>query len=152
MTHASPHFPDSFYRVTIKGLCVREDKVLLSRESETLSGQKWELPGGGLDFGEDIPTAFAREVDEEMGLTVVRMSRAPVYTWTWKYENKRNMDWFYSCVLVYRVEFEDLDIAPSKECEAIEFFSLAELQTLDLGGQMTPLATFFNPADFVEPF
>jgi len=80
MPQQSPLFPDCFYRVTIKGLCVRNGKLLLSRESEGLSGQKWELPGGGLDFGEDIVSAFQREIAEEMGLTVTKMSKAPVYT------------------------------------------------------------------------
>jgi 8-oxo-dGTP diphosphatase len=152
MSQMSPIFPDCFYRVTIKGLCVRDGKLLLSRESENLSGQKWELPGGGLDFGEDIVTAFRREIEEEMGLKVTKMSKAPVYTWTWKYENRRSIDWFYSCVLAYRVEFEDLNITPSEECEAIEFFSKEEMEQLGLGGQVTPLPDIFNPADFADPF
>lgn len=152
MSQISPIFPDCFYRVTIKGLCVRDGKLLLARESESLSGQKWELPGGGLVFGEDIPTAFRREIEEEMGLKVTKMSKAPIYTWTWKYENRRGIDWFYSCVLAYRVEFEDLNITPSEECEAIEFFSVEEMKQLGLGGQVTPLPGIFNPADFTEPF
>ena len=152
MSQTSSNFPDCFYRVTIKGLCVRNGKLLLSKESESLSGQKWELPGGGLDFGEDITTAFKREIEEEMGLKVTKMSKAPIYTWTWKYEDRRGMDWYYSCVLAYRVEFEDLNITPSEECEAVEFFSLDEMRTLDLGGQVTPLPDIFNPADFAEEF
>jgi len=58
------------------------------------------------------------------------------------------MDWFYSCVLAYRVEFEDLDITPSEECEEVKFFSKKELYTLGLGGQVTPLPDIFNPDDF----
>jgi 8-oxo-dGTP pyrophosphatase MutT (NUDIX family) len=152
MTPASKDFPDSFYRVTIKGLCVRDGKLLLIRESESLSGQKWELPGGGLDFGEDIATGFRREIEEEMGLTVVKMSKAPIYVWAYKFENKRNLDWYYACVLAYRVEFADLNITPSDECEAIEFFDVAGLRALKLEGQLTPLADIFNPEDFKDSF
>jgi len=148
---ASQDFPDCFHRVTIKGLCVRDDKVLLIRESDKLSG-KWELPGGGLDFGEDIPTAFKREVAEEMGLKVSKMSANPVYVWTHKYENKRGLAWFYSVVLAYRVEFEDLAITPTEECEAIEFFSKDGLQGVDLSGQMTEFDGIFDPSDFKEKF
>ena len=118
----STEFPDCFHRVTIKGLCVREGKVLLAREAESLSG-KWELPGGGLDFGENIREAFTREVQEEMGLKVTKMSERPVYVWTHRYEKKRNLQWYYSCVLAYQVDFEDLNITQSRECERIEFFS-----------------------------
>lgn len=132
-------------------MCVRGGKILMIKESSSLSGN-WELPGGGLDFGEDVNEAFKREVEEEMGLKVTKMSEAPIYTWTWKYENRRGIDWFYSCVLAYRVEFADLAITPSKECEAVEFFSLEKLKDLPLGGQMTPLTNFFNPKDFENQF
>lgn len=147
----SEDFPDCFYRVTIKGLCVRDGKVLMVREAKSLSG-KYELPGGGLDFGEDIKLGFVREVQEEMGLKVTRMSEKPVYVWTYKYENRRNLDWYYSFVVAYRVEFEDLDFISTKECEAIEFFSKAELQDLEFAGQVIELITIFNPDDFRESF
>jgi len=149
--HHSKDFPDCFHRVTIKGLCVRDGKVLLVRESEKLSG-KWELPGGGLDFGEGIPAAFKREIGEEMGLKVSKMSKKPAYIWTHKYEKKRGLDWFYSLVIAYRVEFEDLAITPTEECESIEFFSKDELRTLNLAGQTTDFTSIFNPSDFDEFF
>lgn len=148
----SKDFPDCFYRVTIKGLCVRDGKLLMIRESESLSGGKWELPGGGLDFGNDIKSDFAREVEEEMGLTVTKMAEKPMYVWTWKYQNRRDLKWFYACVLAFRVEFDNLNIRPSDECEAIEFFSKEEIKNLGLSGQMTPLPVFFKAEDFSEPF
>lgn len=81
----SKDFPDCFHRVAIKGLCVRDGKALLMRESSELGGG-WELPGGGLDFGEDIKGGFKREIHEETGLTVSMMSDKPVYVWTSKHE------------------------------------------------------------------
>lgn len=151
MEQQSTEFPDAFYRVTIKGLCVRDGKLLMVREAETLSG-KWELPGGGLDFGEDIYTGFNRETQEEMGLNITKMSKAPVYVWTHKYENRRNLKWFYVLVVCYRIEFEHLNITPSEECEEVAFFSKDELIKMRLSGQMTPLTNIFNPEDFTAPF
>lgn len=147
----SKDFPDCFYRVTVKGLCVRDGKLLMIRESEGLSGGKWELPGGGLDFGNDFKTDFSREVDEEMGLTVAKMAKSPLYVWTYKGEGRRSMDWYYSCVLTFRVEFDHLNFRPSDECEEIKFFTKDELKDLNLNWQMTPLPDFFNPEDFTEP-
>src|SRR5258706_10663346 len=101
----SKDFPDSFYRVTIKGLCVRNGKLLLFKEGEKISG-KWELPGGGLDFGEEIKSGLVREIFEESGLKVTKTSEKPIYIWTHKYENTRDMEWYYSLVLAFRVEFD----------------------------------------------
>lgn len=147
----SKDFPDSFHRVTIKGLCVKEGKVLLVREAKALSG-KWELPGGGLDFGEDIRLGFKREIQEEMGLEVIKMSEVPIYVWTHRYENRRNMKWYYSLVVAYRIEFKDFKFTPTEECEAIQFFSKEELQNIDLAGQTNELAQIFNTDDFKQPF
>src|SRR3989344_5154406 len=147
----SKNFPDCFYRVTVKGLCVRNGKLLLIRESKAMSG-KWELPGGGLDFGEDIRTGFKREVEEEMGLKIKKISNSPVYVWTYKYENRRGLDWYCSFVVAYRIEFENLDFTPSRECEAVEFFSKEELQKLEFAGQAEKLPAIFDPNDFVNSF
>lgn len=143
----SRDFPDSFYRVTVKGLFVKDGKILLFKESDNLSG-KWELPGGGLNFGEDISQAIKREIEEESGLKIKNISEKPVYVWTWKFEHQRDMNWYYSLVLVYRVEFENLDFRASDECEKIEFFSKEELNNIELCHQTNGLKKFFDPKDF----
>jgi 8-oxo-dGTP diphosphatase len=43
--------------------------VLVKRRFEPLAGQ-WSLPGGGVEVGETLTTAIAREIVEETGLLV----------------------------------------------------------------------------------
>lgn len=151
MPEKSQYFPDSFYRVSIKGLCVRDGRLLLAEELlPKMEKPRWELPGGGLDFGEEIRAGFEREVEEEMGLTVTYMSEKPVYAWTYRLEKARSMEWYYTLMLAYRVEFKDLNIRPSDECRKVQFFSKDELANLGLDKHMAKLLTIFNPSDFPE--
>lgn len=57
---------DYLYRVSIKSLIRNnEGLVLVVKES---GRTWWDLPGGGMDHGEDIKSAIARELLEEVGL------------------------------------------------------------------------------------
>jgi 8-oxo-dGTP pyrophosphatase MutT (NUDIX family) len=53
-----------------------DDRVLLIRARDPFQpakGEWWELPGGGMELGEDSARAAAREVLEETGLAAVDM-------------------------------------------------------------------------------
>ena len=59
-----------------------------------------------------------------------------MYVWTHRYpNNRRNIGWYYSCVIAYHIELESLDFKASEECEAIDFFSKEQLQIINLNGQ-----------------
>lgn len=150
MANQSKNFPDNFYRVTIKALYVLDGKVLLYKESSKLSGD-WELPGGGMDFSEIPHGALRREMSDESGLIISKISKNPVYVWSWRYENCRDIDWYYSLVLAYRVELENLNFTKSDECEEVRFFSKEELETVKLHAQTNNLKKYFNPDDFKSP-
>jgi 8-oxo-dGTP diphosphatase len=145
----SNNFPDAFYRVSVKGIFVHEGKVLLVKEPPELT-DKWELPGGGLDFGEDPKLGLKREVEEELGLKVTKMSEYPVYVWPARFEGWRNMDWYYSMVLAYRIELESLDFKTSNECKDIRLYAPEELHEVDIFLQSAPLREHFKLEDFKE--
>ena len=153
-TQDSPDFPNAFYRVGVKGLCVRDGKILLVHDytgrSANAPRSEWELPGGGLDFGENFIDWLKREVKEEMGLEVAWVEERPTYVWTTKHPPGRGLAWYWVCTVIFRFDFINLDFIPSQECREIKFFSKEDLQASldDLARQIKPLAQAFNPADF----
>lgn len=58
---------DYLFRVSLKCLVVDEQgRVLVVKET---GRDWWDLPGGGMDHGEDLRSAIAREMKEEVNLT-----------------------------------------------------------------------------------
>lgn len=62
----SPRKTDYLYRISLKCLVQNEKgEVLVVKEG---GRQWWDLPGGGMDHGEDTQIAIAREMKEEVNL------------------------------------------------------------------------------------
>ncbi len=145
----STHFPDCFYRVSAKGLCVRDGKALLIQDltgrSDSDRRPQWELPGGGVDFGEGFAETLVREVKEETGLAVSWMDERPLFVWSTKYEHKRGMEWFYVVTVVFQFDVADLDFSPTEECKKVQFFSLDQMKEHfdELAPQVKPLVEVF---------
>lgn len=57
--------PNNFYRVSIKALILNKARTKFAAVLE--DNGYWELPGGGLDWGESPETCLRREILEEMG-------------------------------------------------------------------------------------
>jgi len=153
----SKDFPDAFYRVSIKGMLVRDGKLMMVDDMVGVvaksKGGEWELPGGGLDFGENFVDGLRREIKEETGLTPTWIADKPTYVYTEKRIGRRGMEWFYVLVMAFQFEVEDVTaFTPSDECRAIRFMTKEELlaEKDKVGDQLHPLVDLFDPADFVK--
>lgn len=60
------------YRIAVRGVIEKDGFFLLLERAKPARNQSgfWELPGGGLEFGESPQEALVREVFEETGLIV----------------------------------------------------------------------------------
>jgi 8-oxo-dGTP pyrophosphatase MutT (NUDIX family) len=54
----------------VYGICTRGDDVLVIKKARGPYKGLYDLPGGRIEFGEDIETALKREYKEEIGVTV----------------------------------------------------------------------------------
>ncbi|SFE01955.1 NUDIX hydrolase [Sharpea azabuensis] len=70
------------FHITVKGICVYNGKTLIMKRVRTSTDGLgyWELPGGGLEYGETPHEALKRELREETGLKIKIIK--PIYTFT----------------------------------------------------------------------
>lgn len=70
------------FHITVKGIVVYNHQVLLLKRTRPSSDGLgyWELPGGGLEYGETPNQALIRELREETGLKIDVVK--PAYTFT----------------------------------------------------------------------
>lgn len=55
----------------VAAVLMRDDRVLVAKRPDgSHQGGKWEFPGGKVKVGETVRDALARELDEELGVTV----------------------------------------------------------------------------------
>ncbi len=73
------------------GVLTKDRKVLLTlrnQPGESALHEKWEIPGGCIEFGETAEEAVRREIMEETGYEVEVIRLIPfVYTKIWEHED-----------------------------------------------------------------
>ena len=69
----NPVKPDSRLRVSVMGLFIKFETVLMIHKMTGPEPDCWDLPGGGLQAGEPMIQALKREIREETGLSNVHV-------------------------------------------------------------------------------
>jgi 8-oxo-dGTP pyrophosphatase MutT (NUDIX family) len=110
-----------FYRVSIKAVIHdQQGKILVVREK---NNPNWNLPGGGMDYGESEYKALQRELLEEINYTgdfaYTPLGIRPMY-----------LEAFESWQLwvVYKVTPENFNFSPGEDANEIAFMDIKEFK------------------------
>lgn len=116
-----------FYRVSVKGLEIDDQgRILLCIQNDgTL-----DLPGGGLEHGEEPHVGLAREILEETGLETSYVSLSPKYFVTAPRFPAPGSS--FAANVIYEIKLKNYNFTPSEECQELRFMSLADMEGLDL--------------------
>ncbi len=128
-----------YYRVSIKALIIEPDtnKFLLVQDKNS----EWDLPGGGLDWGESPQEGLIREIREEMGIEVISVASDPSYFITME----RHADTLWTANIIYETSLRDYNFTPTDECIAITFVSKEEAASINISVPVKKFLEVFNP-------
>lgn len=89
---------------------------------------KWSMPGGLIEWGEDITTSAKRELAEETGLDLIKINRlVGVYS-----DPKRDPRFHSICVVMEAIVEGELEVHDTLEISAIHAFAVSEIPQGDL--------------------
>ena len=107
------------------------EKVLLVRRADN---GKWAVPGGYMSAGESFSEACKREVLEETGLEVTITRLIGVYTSPNLLLEYPDGNKWQLVILHFEAELVSGELKPSEETTEFGFFSLSEINVLDMNG------------------
>ncbi len=124
------------FPVSVKGVIIQDFKVPLLKNSR----DEWELPGGKLELGESPESCVAREILEELGLSV---TVGPLLD-TWVYHISEGVD---VLIVTFGCYAESLrGITHSEEHIGFGIFKLDEVDNLNMpGGYKSSIRLWTNP-------
>jgi len=127
MDKSKPDVPNCYYRISVEALVLNEtrDKFLVYQEENKM----WQLPGGGLEWGELPHVGLSREIKEETALETAWIADQPSYFFTCTPEDNQLIKYAY---LFYETTLENLNFIPSDECIEMDWISKENADQFDL--------------------
>jgi 8-oxo-dGTP pyrophosphatase MutT (NUDIX family) len=122
---------DLIDRLSAYGIYIKDDRVILIKDPRSL---RWELPGGGVEKGENVREGLAREFTEEAGVTISGPIRLTAEWTEYFFDIPTNQAWrskrqFYT---VSRIKGNLLVVGNNDDSAATELIPLNQINSLDI--------------------
>lgn len=114
MAESAPSQSSGLFRVAVSAVIFEGERVLLAHRRDI---DWWNLPGGGMEYGETVEEAVRREVKEETGLDVEVEQLIGVYSKPQKRE----------VVLSFRCRQVGGILTETEESRACQFFAPVDI-------------------------
>ncbi len=116
---------DYLYRLSIKAIIFNDaGEILFVKES---GRDWWDLPGGGMDHGEDIKAAIAREMKEEVNLTGDFTYRIAHVDDPAELKNAKVLQ----VRLIFILKPDIMEFSPGDDGDEVAFLSFEKLKEID---------------------
>jgi 8-oxo-dGTP diphosphatase len=128
------------------GVIKKNGKYLLTkRQSPKKEWNKWQFPGGGLEFFETLEDAVKREIKEETGVEILKVEFIPKV-----FEIIRPKDNWHGLLFVFRCFPKENNFSVRINSEASEYgwFSFQEILKLDSLLGTKEIASFIEENGF----
>lgn len=125
-------------KVTVSVLMVQDGKILLGKRVMEPQQGKWCLPGGFMDYGEEVRGAAAREVLEETGLTVEIGDLLLLTDWDDTLSNKKGVALCFLGIITNGTPVAADDISE------LEWFSPSALPDMAFDSDMEVIRLYFR--------
>ena len=117
----------AWYRTSVKALIYNEKwEFLLCKEDSWV----WDIPGWWLDHWEKHEVCLKRELQDEIWLEVIYVSKTPKYFVTAHKPKSKTRPWIAN--VFYEVKVKDLNFTPSEECVEISFFNKQSIEGINV--------------------
>jgi len=130
-------------QVGVGVLVRRAGKILLGRRRGSHGEGAWALPGGHLEFKEELDACARREVREETNLAVINVHVGTITNDIFERENRHYVTIFMVCDYASG----DLKTMEPDKCEEWQWFAWDELPRPLFLPLVNLLKTGFNPFD-----
>lgn len=118
---------DDHIRIRVAAVIVKESKVLLIRHTKNGTSY-WLLPGGGVDFGEDLTVSLKRELHEELGINIEVKDIVHISDSISPEEDRHIVNIYFNCDYISG----EITLGNEERLTSWGFFSYDELQPITI--------------------